>query len=290
MQDSKKKKKLKNKLIHKYILHISEENTMEEKFSLRLSLLNVYLTISITGLTLIVGTILLISFTSLKEYIPGFDSSKTRRQAQEMVFKIDSLQNVLNQNQMFIDNLSKILSGEIDSTEYLKYTDPTNDTVSINHIDEDFAVSHEDSVFRSEIEILDRYSIYDNSNTENFVLMAPVKGMITDEFDPDKKHYAIDMAIPEGTPIVSVADGTVIFAEWTSTTGNVILINHNNNLISVYKHLADRTISQGDFVEAGEVIATSGDTGELSTGPHLHYELWYNGYPVNPKDFIEFEI
>lgn len=265
---------------------------MAEKFSIGLSRLNVFLVLSITGLVLIFSTIILISFTSLKEYIPGYDSSKTRKQAQDMVFMVDSLENVLRMNQLYIDNLSSILSGDIDSSEIdFKYN--TVDSVLPNSgefFGEDFEISKEDSIFRTEIEIMDRYSIYENKNDDSFVLMAPLKGEITDDYNPEEKHYAIDMAVNTGTPVLSVADGNIVFAEWTSATGNVVIINHDNNLISVYKHLSDRNVEQGDFVEAGEVIATAGSTGELTTGPHLHYELWYNGYPVNPKDFIDFEL
>jgi len=121
------------------------------------------------------------------------------------------------------------------------------------------------------------------------VLFPPVSGTISESYDVKSKHYAVDIVVEENTPIKATADGTVIFAEWTAQTGYVILIEHSSGLISVYKHNASLTKSQGDLVKAGEVIATAGNTGELTTGPHLHFELWSDGYPVNPTNFIDFK-
>jgi murein DD-endopeptidase MepM/ murein hydrolase activator NlpD len=287
-----KKDILKKKLVHKYRLVISSEENWEEKFSMRLNRLNVFVVVGTVSFFLIVVTILLIALTPLREYIPGYDSTELRRQAQTLIFKTDSLESVIDKNQKYIDNLSKILSGEIDETTIYK----TNDTIyesndiAINKANVDFSISKEDSIFRAEIEREDRFSIQGNKNKSNFMLIAPIRGNITQDFNAKYKHFAIDIAIEEGTPVKAVADGTVIFSEWTSTTGNVIIIEHNNNLISVYKHNAMSTKEQGDFVESGEVIASTGSTGELSSGPHLHFELWYKGYPVNPADFINFEL
>ncbi len=210
-----------------------------------------------------------------------------------MIFKTDSLETILRKNQAYIDNLSMILSGEIDSLDIVPNKTTGADSqknLNNNGNNVDFAISKEDSIFRSEIEREDRYNIFGSKNKSNFVLVAPISGSITQDYDAKNKHFAIDVAVTEGTPVKAVADGSVIFSEWTSTTGNVIIIEHENHLISVYKHNDSSTKEQGDFVESGEVIATSGSTGELSTGPHLHFELWYNGYPVNPTDYIDFEL
>ena len=114
------------------------------------------------------------------------------------------------------------------------------------------------------------------------------KGTISDTFNSKIKHFAVDIVVANNTPVKSVADGTVIFSEWTARTGNVLIIEHANHLISVYKHNSSLNKEQGDLVTSGEVIAYSGNTGELSTGPHLHFELWGDGYPLNPEDFINF--
>ena len=286
-----KNKKLKNKLTHKYILAIHSENSLEEKFSMRLNRLNVFIFIGTLSVFLIVSTILLIAFTPLKEYIPGYDPSKLRIESQNVIFKTDSLNNEIRKNQKYIDNLSLILSNKInpDSIQKIAHVE-SNSKKEINNSDYDFSITKEDSIFRTEIEIKDRYNIIGKKSKRHFILTAPISGTISEVYNSENKHFAVDIAAKEGTPVKAVADGTVVFAEWTSTTGNVIIIEHENHLISVYKHNALSTKEQGDFVEKGEVIAISGSTGELSSGPHLHFELWYNGYPVNPTDFINFEI
>ncbi len=283
-----KKNKLKKKLTHKYRLVISSEDNWEEKFSIRLNRLNVFIFTSLTALFLIAGTILLIAFTPLKEYIPGYDSTKLREQSQNLLFKTDSLEQVIIKNQKYIDNLALILSGDVDRDSIMKIN--TEEELSSDNSDIDFSTSKVDSIFRAEVEREDRYNVTGDENKHNFILTAPIKGNLTQIFDSENKHFAIDIATKEGTPIKAVAEGTVIFSEWTSATGNVIIIDHENNLISVYKHNSANTKEQGDFVEQGEVIAISGSTGELSSGPHLHFELWYNGYPVNPTNFIDFEL
>ena len=149
--------------------------------------------------------------------------------------------------------------------------------------------SKEDSIFREKIESQDRFPIVDTKNSllEN-VFFAPLSGMVSQDFDSNSKHFAIDIVAKTGTPVKSVADGTVIFSEWTTGTGYVIIVKHENNFVSVYKHNGTLLKEQGDFVKSGEVIATVGSTGELTTGPHLHFELWSGGYPVNPTTFIDF--
>ena len=150
------------------------------------------------------------------------------------------------------------------------------DTINLN-------ASEADLEFREDIESADRYSIF-NEATKNthVVFFAPVAGTLTDGYNVKTKHFAVDIAVEEGTPVKSVADGTVIFAEWTAQTGHVIIVEHTGGFISMYKHNTALHKEQGDLVKSGEVIASAGDTGELSTGPHLHFELWNEGYPVNP--------
>ena len=283
-----KNNKLTKKLTHNYRVVISSDDNWEQKFSMRLNRLNVFIVIATTSIFLIAGTILLIAFTPLKEYIPGYDPTKIRRESQNLIFKTDSLQKIINRNQNYIDNLSMILSGKVDSDSIRKVN--TKDDLSSNNDEVDFTITKVDSIFRTEVEREDRYNVIGKNNKRSFILVAPINGNITQNYNAESKHFAIDIATVEGTPVKAVADGTVIFSEWTSTTGNVIIIEHENQLISVYKHNALSTKEQGDFVESGEVIASSGSTGELSSGPHLHFELWYKGFPVNPADFINFEL
>ena len=121
------------------------------------------------------------------------------------------------------------------------------------------------------------------------MLFPPANGTISDGYNIEKRHYAVDIVVPKDSPIKATADGTIIFAEWTAETGFVVIIEHAHGLLSVYKHNSSITKKQGDLVKAGEVIATAGNTGEYTTGPHLHFELWSDGYPINPTNFIDFK-
>ena len=137
----------------------------------------------------------------------------------------------------------------------------------------------------------DKYSFgNDGAGKESFLFFPPVSGYISQKFDPSIKHFAIDVVAKKNEPVRSVADGVVIFSEWSSDTGYVIILEHKQGYLSVYKHNESLNNFQGDIVQAGDVIATVGNTGEYSTGYHLHFELWNDGYPLNPEDFINFSF
>jgi len=160
----------------------------------------------------------------------------------------------------------------------------------LNPEEVDLSPSDQDIKLREEVSKEDKYSLFESEKTNSdFSLFPPVKGNITSGYNANEKHYGIDVAVPKDTPIKAASSGTVIFSEWTAETGYVIILKHNNNLLTTYKHNASLTKQQGERVKAGEVIATAGSTGELSTGPHLHFELWRDGYPTDPTNFIDFE-
>jgi murein DD-endopeptidase MepM/ murein hydrolase activator NlpD len=149
--------------------------------------------------------------------------------------------------------------------------------------------SKADSILRAKVNNEDKYNLFDSATTvSDFVFFPPVNGPISSEFNANEKHFAVDIVIPKNTPVKATADGRVLFASWTSDASYVIIIDHGDELISVYKHNSSLTKTQGDFVKSREVIAISGSSGELSTGPHLHFELWNNGIPLNPTTFIDF--
>lgn len=280
------KQKLKRKLTHQYRLVMLNEETFEERFSLKLNRLNVFVLGGLFSIFLIVGTILLIAYTPLKEYIPGYDSTKLRTQALKTTLKADSISRELTNLKLFTQAIQPILTGNIEPDKIDSIQQETRNLI-IN--DSLLKASKEDSIFREKIESQDRFPIVDTKNIllEN-VFFAPLSGMVSQDFDSNSKHFAIDIVAKTGTPVKSVADGTVIFSEWTTGTGYVIIVKHENNFVSVYKHNGTLLKEQGDFVKSGEVIATVGSTGELTTGPHLHFELWSGGYPVNPTTFIDF--
>lgn len=280
------KQKLKRKLTHQYRLVMLNEETFEERFSLKLNRLNVFVLGGLFSVLLIVGTILLIAYTPLKEYIPGYDSTKLRTQALKATLKADSISRELTNLKLFTQAIQPILTGNIEPEKIDSIQLKTRNLI-IN--DSLLKASKEDSIFREKIESQDRFPIVDTKNSllEN-VFFAPLSGMVSQDFDSNSKHFAIDIVAKTGTPVKAVADGTVIFSEWTTGTGYVIIVKHAKNFVSVYKHNGTLLKEQGDFVKSGEVIATVGSTGELTTGPHLHFELWSGGYPVNPTTFIDF--
>ena len=283
-----KRVRFKQKLINKYRLVILNEDTFEEKLSFKLTIMNVFVFGTLFSVLLIVSTIFLISFTSLREYIPGYSSTKLKREATQLVYKADSLNQVLEMNNLYIQKVKELLTGKITAVQFDK--DSVLNTMKLDKDSMNFSPSDIDMEFRLDVESTDRYSVFTEAiKSADVVFFSPVKGIVTDGYSLKNKHFAIDIAVEKGTPVKSVADGTVIFAEWTAETGHVIIVEHSGGFISIYKHNTSLHKQQGDLVKSGEVIASAGDTGEFSTGPHLHFELWNEGYPVNPVNYIDFE-
>ena len=286
-KSTKKRGKLKEKLLNKYRLVVLNEETYEEQLYFRLTRLNVMI-ISILVISIFVsGTVLLIASTPLKEFMPGYSSTETKAQAAKNAFKLDSLSNAYNQSIQYLNSIQSVLLGDLKFDE-LEERKIDLDTV-LKRSKEIVPTSRQDSLLRAIVDQEDKYNIQSISNSKvDFVLFPPAKGDLSQEYDPTNKHFAVDIVLKENAPIKSVAEGTVIFSEWTASTGHVIIIEHPYGLISAYKHNASLSKEQGDFVSAGEVIATAGNTGELTTGWHLHFELWSDGYPMDPENFIDF--
>jgi murein DD-endopeptidase MepM/ murein hydrolase activator NlpD len=284
----KKPKRLKRKLLDKYRLVILNEDTFEERISLKLTRLNVFVVVSLSAILLVLATLMIIAFTPLREYIPGYSSTKLKKQATELTFRTDSLQQVIIMNERYYESIKKVLQGEVSKVDFNK--DSIIQAVKLEASEVDLRPIPEDSLLREKVDKEDKYNLFESAKSgTNFVLFPPVNGTISEPFNLKEKHYAVDLAVTKNTPIKATADGSVIFAEWTAQTGYVIILEHSQNLLSVYKHNGSLTKTQGDLVKAGEVIAISGNTGDFTTGPHLHFELWNNGYPINPTNFIDFK-
>jgi murein DD-endopeptidase MepM/ murein hydrolase activator NlpD len=283
-----KRKIIKKKLFAKNRLVILNEDTFEEIFSLRLTLMNVFVVATIGALLIIFVTTYIIAFTPLREYIPGYASTQLKKDATELALKSDSLNLALKKNEAYIESIKKVLTGNL---EYAKFNkDSILASVPEPISEEGLKPTKSDLKFREEVDREDKYNLFEKAIPKvSAVLFPPVKGMTTEKFNPKDKHYAVDIALAKNTPIKSILSGRVIFADWTPNTGNVVIIRHNSGFISVYKHAASVTVSQGDVVRTGEVIALAGSTGQESTGVHLHFELWKDGYPIDPSIFIEFE-
>lgn len=283
-----KRKKIKKKLFTKNRLVILNEDTFEEIFSLRLTLMNVFVVATLGALLIIFITTYIIAFTPLREFIPGYASTQLKKNATELALKSDSISDALKKNEAYIQSIKKVLTGDL---EYAKFNKDSILSTAYEVVsDEDLKPSQADVTLREEVLREDKYNLFEKAKPKvSIVLFPPVKGMITEKFNPANKHYAVDIALAKNTPIKSITSGKVIFADWTPSTGNVIILRHNNGFISVYKHAASLTVSQGDAVKTGEVIALAGSTGQESTGVHLHFELWKDGYSIDPSIFIEFE-
>lgn len=282
------KPKLRQKLLNKYRFVVLNEDTFEERLSYKLSRLNIFILISLFGAILIGSTVVIIAFTPIKEYLPGYDSIEIKRQSARNITMMDSLGRALYEQQQFLSSITKVLTGdlEIESLDKETFVGINRNEIS----DLELQPNIQDSLLRAAVAQEDKFNILESaSSVVSFVLFPPVTGVISQPYDVSQKHFAVDVAVSQKAPIKAVADGTVIFAEWTLETGYVVILEHQNTLLSVYKHNATINVSQGDLVKSGEVIATAGNTGEFSTGPHLHFELWSNGYPVNPVEFIDFE-
>lgn len=287
-EKKKKQKKLAKKLLHKYRLVILNEDTFEERFAIKLTRLNVFVIMSLSAIVLIVLTTILIAFTPIREYIPGYSSTKLKKEATNLNFKTDSLQQVITMNEQYLESIKRVLKGDVTTVKFNK--DSIIKAAELDAEEYNLNPSREDSLLREKVNKEDKYNLFESATSKvNFVLFPPVTGTISEGYNVEEKHYAVDIVVAKGTPVKAAADGTIVLAEWTTQTGYVVIIDHGNGLISAYKHNASLTKEQGNLVKAGEVIAISGDAGELTTGPHLHFELWTAGYPIDPTTFIDFE-
>ena len=276
-----KQKKVLNK---NYRLAVVEEDSYQEKFALSLSKRNIFLISFSVAFIIVLITTLLIFYTPIREYIPGYDTTKLRVQAVQNLEKLDSIMNSLEKNEQFIQAFSRTINGEEFTNQYedskIKEVDITDLEVNINI---------EDSILRKIVEVEDRFNIIEKEGAliaPN--LISPASGIISQGFDFSKGHYGVDLVLKERTPIKAVYDGIVLFAEWTLNYGFTVVVFHKNELISTYKHNESVKVETGDFVQTGEVIALSGNTGEFTSGPHLHFELWDLQGPINPEDLIKF--
>lgn len=250
----------------------------------------------ILGLLLAFLTFFGLSFylsTSLLEawFDPRFAELKATKEVMELATRVDSLQMEVKKKDDFITNFKTIISGE--DAAYTA-TDNSGSIASseITDIVQSEVINPIDSQFREEFEKDGlEFQLTDNRLSEelqDFFLFKPVDGIVSEHFDPQIDHLAIDIVAKQDEPVKAVADGTVVFSSWTQDSGYVMAIQHRGNLLSMYKHNSDLLKNVGNFVTAGEVISIIGNTGELTSGPHLHFELWYNGNPINPEELIRF--
>ncbi len=284
-----KRKKWFKKLSIKHRLVIMNDQTFAEVFSFKLSPLSLFV-VAISGAFLLIFlTTYLIAFTSLKEYIPGYSSDVTiKRNLIKTNNKIDSLSSALVLKDQYITNIQQIVTN----TNYSKVSKVMKDTSKL-YTNIKLSAGEEDSTFRAELENQDQATLQaepDNalSDIKGYLFYPPVNGIISDKFKSVPNHLGIDIVGKENEAVKATLRGTIIFANWTLENGFVIQIQHANDMISMYKHNSSLLKKVGEKVNAGDVIAIIGNSGELSSGPHLHFELWRNGKPLNPAEFIKF--
>tara|TARA_B100000927_G_scaffold279104_1_gene262409 strand:+ start:419 stop:1285 length:867 start_codon:yes stop_codon:yes gene_type:complete len=287
VKNKKQNKNSINKLTRTYKVVVSSEDTFEERLSFSTNKFNVFLVLSLYSTILIAFTISVVFFTQIREMVPGYSSSDLLTQAIYLTKKTDSLENELELNNTFYKSIENVLSGK---TEQIIYKDTLALSNEKDNIDFQAVLTNaEDSILRKYVEEEDKFNLTKNELViENKMFVSPVKGQITQKFDPLNNHFALDILVDTGTPVKSILEGKVIFSEWSVDTGHVLIIDHGDDIISVYKHNSKVLKTQNNFVKAGEVIAYSGNQGTLSTGPHLHFELWKNGTPINPEPLFNF--
>ncbi|WP_203558430.1 M23 family metallopeptidase [Bacteroides sp. 519] len=288
---AKKKKWLTKALWHnfkfKYKISIFNENTLEEIAAIHVSKLNGLSVLLTVLIVLFAIAAAIIAFTPLRNYLPGYMNSEVRSQIMDNILRMDSLENVLERQKLYIMNIHDIFSGNIKP-------DTITSMENLTAVREDslLARSEREEEFRKQYEEAEKYNLTTaitiQTQSDGVIFFPPTRGVISSSFDEDISHLGIDIAANLGESVVAVLEGTVILSTYTAETGNVIMVQHSQEFVSVYKHCEGLLKKVGDQVKAGESIALVGNTGTLTTGPHLHFELWHRGKAVNPTSYIVF--
>lgn len=276
-------------------LTIMIDKSFEELFAMKFSMVGLFFVVGAMTILLIAGVTVLIAFTDLREYIPGYPTGEERRMIVSNLQRADSLATELKLRDVLLRNLRQTLSGDmpVEAFERDSLRIEAQKKLSLSS-----DISEVDSAFRKTVEAEDKYDISArggdivsgiDTRLEMMFFFPPMKGLISSKFGETKGHLGVDIVSGENARVSSILDGTVIFSEWTVETGYVIEVQHDNQIVSIYKHNSKLLKKAGMRVQAGEAIALVGNSGELSTGPHLHFELWYSGVPLNPENYISFE-
>lgn len=286
--EKEKKKKFIDRIRHRYRLVVMNDDTFEENFSLRLTPLGFFILLASVTIVMTILVTSLIAFTPLREYIPGYADVSMRRDLMKITQRSDSLEQSMIERNAFMENIGNVLKGNIKTDSAQNRPDKSKDYNKLN-----MNASKKEEALKANIESQDKYSLAygtesNKSGISNFFFFTPLKGFVSEQFKSKDQHFGVDIVGPENESVNVTLDGTVILATWSSETGYTITVQHSNNLISVYKHNSVLLKKVGDYVKAGEPIAIIGNSGEQTSGPHLHFELWYNGKAINPQDYIVF--
>ena len=270
----------------KYKLTITNEDTLEEIVGIHVSKLN-GVSVLLSAVTVIfLITAVIIAFTPLKNYLPGYMNKEVREQVVTNALRADSLQWLMERQRMYIMNIQDIVSGSVkaDSVHSI-------DSLTVVRSEELMERTQAEDEFRKQYEESERYNLTSLDNAQaitGLMFVRPTRGMLSSEFDANKKHFGIDVAASPNESVLATLDGMVVLATYTADTGYLIQVQHAQNLVSVYKHCGILLKQVGDVVKAGEAIALVGNTGEKTTGPHLHFEIWNRGRALDPTKYIVF--
>ncbi len=282
------KKSFADRLRDKFRLIIFNDRTLEEVWYLRLSRLNIMVLTTSLFILIVVGVFALVAYTGIRQLIPGYPDGNLRRTIHMNAVRLDSLENEIRMRDQYFHNIKSLVAGE-EPPNLVNISDSSMEPASIT-----FSKSIEDSILRMQIEQEEQYNLLVLSQQRSptdlagIHFFAPLRGLVTLPFNATENHFGTDIVAAPNEVVKATLDGTVIMDAWTVETGYVIHIQHENNLISVYKHNSELLKKSGNVVKAGDAIAIIGNSGELTTGPHLHFELWHNGAPIDPQSYIVF--
>lgn len=271
----------------KYKLSFFNEATLEEVWSFRLSQLSAFVVMAVFAFFLIAVTSFIIIITPIRNYLPGYLDVEVRKEIVQNALKADSLERMIAVQTLYLKNVAGILSGTMP-------LDSIRTIDSLAHADANYEIPRGkvESDFVKKFEEEEKYNLTVLTPSEiisdNIFFYKPVSGVISAHYEAENRHYGVDLVAAARESVLSTLDGTVVFTGFDANYGNVIQIQHKNGFLSIYKHNELLLKEAGDQVVAGEAIALVGNTGKLSTGPHLHFELWYKGAPVNPEEYIAF--
>ncbi|RHJ81528.1 M23 family metallopeptidase [Parabacteroides sp. AM08-6] len=286
-QRSTNKKSFWHRIRFKYKLSFFNEGTLEEVWSFRLSRLSAFAMLALFAFLLIAFTALIIIKTPIRNYLPGYLDVEVRKEIMQNTLRADSLERMLQIHKLYLDNVAGILSGtmSVDSIRNI-------DSLARTQADFEIPRSKQEAEYVKEFEEAEKYNLAvldpNPVPTDGVFFYKPVNGIVSSHYEADARHFGVDLVAAPKESVLATLDGTVTFAGFDPNSGNVIQVQHKNGFLSIYKHNELLLKEIGDRVVAGEAIALVGNTGKLSTGPHLHFELWYKGNPVNPEEYIAF--
>lgn len=287
----KPKKTISERLTARYLLVIRREENLEEKSTVGFTYAKLLVISTTLFLLLFVSSLFLSKTLLAKWFDPKYEQAVNKKQLIDLAQRLDSLSQEVERKDKFILNFQRILRGDTSDG----FSDPTKVLQSEGGLVKavgNMKLAPSDSQFRNDYE-RSEFSLVSLNNgkareLQETFFFTPITGFISDKYDIKKGHYGIDIVAKTNEPVKCVADGTVLMSSWTQDAGYVIAVQHRGNLVSVYKHNAGLLKKVGSFVTAGDIISIVGNSGEMTDGPHLHFELWYNGSSLNPEEFVTF--